>query len=116
MEFTDQDIIKTASVFKHGLNSPCVNEELAILIEEKCSHIAEHHEKDDEKFRKNCVEVLQYFYDEHECWELMLLIVELSLKNIFIRYKVVPEYGDLVDNYKALLSKAKQYMAENDEY
>jgi len=115
MEFTDQDVIDCSSILKHGINSPLVTEELANLIAEKCSHIAEYYKKDDDKFRKNCLEVFDYFYNERECWELMLLIREITFKDISITYKVVPEFQELVGNYGTLIRKARSYKEENNE-
>lgn len=106
--FIHEDIINTHSVLKYGSKSPLISTEFQELINDKVSLISQHYQKDDEQFRKNCVEVFEYFY-ERKSWELAYFIRCATEEGISITYTVVPEFKDLVDNYGPLLRAARSY-------
>ena len=114
MEFNSQDVIDSSSVLKYGNESPLITNEVQELIKDKVSLITEHYQKDDNLFRKNCVEVFEYFYKERKKWELIYLIRRVTEEYINITYAVVPEFKYLVDNYGPLLRAARCYKEENE--
>ena len=114
MEYTQQDVIDTSSVLKYGNESPLITTEVQELIKDKLLLISVHYQKDDELFRKNCVDVFEYFYKELKKWKLLYFIRCVTEEHIHITYKVVPEFKYLVDNYGPLLRAARCYKEKNE--
>lgn len=112
MEFNSQDVIETSSIFKYGRNSPLVTTEVQELIKDKLSLISEHYRKDDELFRKNCVEVFEFFFKERKKWELIYFIRCTIEEKIYPINEFFPEFS--YDDYSPLVNAARCFKEENE--
>ncbi len=107
MNFTEEDVNDAISVLKYGDLSPLVSTELQNVVKDKLSLISAHYNKDNEQFRKLCVESFEFFSHDKKKWELLYFIRCVVHQGIVLTYTVVPEFKIIVQNYSKLIRAAR---------